>query len=224
MLGTGLSFRTTRWLRWRFWRCYHGLRTDLQGLALRDGAEIIERRSRRSMLALFRRRVKRFFRENRDFQLLNRHGGRAHAVASVPRESVAALLDGNLSALIPDGRPGVDAATSGVHLRSAEQRQAAWWECGETRLPVTVVRQATPSRQLRWLPRRFAAGLRQQWFAGHSVLLRRIATPRPLAIVRSRRAQGATGELLIVERRPDCQPLDAFLAELANRDAACRAG
>jgi tRNA A-37 threonylcarbamoyl transferase component Bud32 len=179
-----LSRHATLRDRWRFWRRYLAARDDLRLPSPRDAALEIFRRAWAHCRRVARSRDRRCWRSNRDFRRVDTPHGRVYAAADVPPEHVAALAND------PEGP-----------LRAFRHRPAKLSHPSvvvQAELPTTAGRMTVAYKRSRpkhwwkaplaWLrtPRALAA-----WRLAHALLVRGIATARPLLVHQSkRRGQG----------------------------------
>jgi len=189
-LGAAWRGRASRGEVWRFWMEYLRLRSDLRLADPREAAARIAARIGRQARRIARSRDKRSLRNNRDFFALRTPSASGHAVAEVPRgglrQWLAApdrLLQQNAHRPIKLTHRNVvveaEFALTGRPVRVAFKRVRAknWW------------------KSLLFLFRRSPAI--NAWRRGHSLLLRGIATSRPLAVCQKRRF-GLRGDSYLV--------------------------
>lgn len=167
--------------RWRFWRTYLKCRPELALADRRMAAESVERHGREYARRLHRQRDKRSLRTNRDFVVIRRPGGQAHGVAEVNPSQLARWIEQspdewlwqNVDRAVKLGHSSVvvvaDLELGGVSRRVALKRFRLrdWWKA------------------FKGLFRHGRA--RRAWCAGHALLQRQIATPRPVALWEPRR-------------------------------------
>ena len=183
MLAGGVLQRTSTRDRLRFWRAYLRARTDLpigcphRRTARQRGAQIHEQAQQRIRRVMASRDV-RALGTNRDFYRLVAPHGRAHAVVDVPRavlEQFAREPDRALAR-------GVDRP-----LKLGHRSVVVETTCPLVDGPVpAVLKRERPRGGLKSLlaPLRRPRALRA-WRMGHALLVRGIATPRPLAVCRT---------------------------------------
>lgn len=169
---------------WRFWRAYLAERPDLPSPGLRSGGREIAARvwARRRRIA--RSRDRRSLGDNREFYRLATAAAFGHAVADFPRDEFERLL------AAPD-RP----LAEGVHrpLKLAHRSVVVQAELplasGQVRVAYKRVRAKNWWKALAFFLRRSPA--LDAWQLGHALLLRGIATARPLMVCeRTRFGQG----------------------------------
>lgn len=217
MLNSGCLDKVSDRERARFWREYLQHRPDLGRIdARRAGAEIVARSSRYALRNL-RRRDERAVRNNRDFQIIRRAWGQAHAVRDLDASTLAAILDdpealflGHLhhplkishgSVVVRIDLPLSSKPSSLVVKRI---RAKTWWK----RL-LAVVRG----------PRVLGA-----WRIGQALRQRGIATARPLAVSVVQRSVFQREGYLVTEWVADAQNLHLYAWQLAKRPASDRQG
>jgi len=187
MLGSACADLATQSDQWRFWRAYVAERPELREerkLARRIAASIPHRRRR-----VARSRDRRALKTNRDFYFCRSGRSRAWAVSDLARERLTRLLEdpgqlltGNLHRVFKLSHRSVvvqaelPLATAEVSVAYKRVRPRNWWK--------TVLHYFRRNPAL------------EAWHYGHALLLRGIATARPLAVVeRPRRGLPAEGYL-----------------------------
>ncbi|HJT31169.1 MAG TPA: lipopolysaccharide kinase InaA family protein [Pirellulales bacterium] len=186
MLGAAWSAIASRSDCWRFWRAYLRERpelrlADMRRTALQLIGRIGERRRR-----VARGRDRRSLGENRDFYRLREDGAAANAVRDLPADQLKRLLADPCEPLVNglhrpyklahrsvvvEGRLPLDGETTRVAYKRVRPKN--WWKA------------------LLFCFRRSPA--LEAWYFGHALLLRGIATARPLAVI-ERRWFGLRGE------------------------------
>ena len=186
MLGASWAHCASRSDAWRFWRAYLRQRPELflpdARLAALELVERIAKRRRR----VARGRDRRSLRTNRDFYRIARRNSSGHAVADFPRDEFERLLAD------PD-RP----LQAGAHrpLKLAHRSVVVQTELplgqGGVRVAYKRVRAKNWWKTLAFFLGRSPA--MEAWYLGHALLLRGIATARPLALCESRK-RGLRGD------------------------------
>jgi len=179
-LGAAWRGRASRGEIWRFWREYLRQRSDLRLADPRAAAAQIAARMGRRARRIARTRDKRSLRDNRDFVALRAASARGHAVAEVPRDELRRWLAD------PD-RPLRQNAHRPIKLthRSVVVEAQLPLAGGLVRVAFKRVRAKNWWKSLLFLFRRSRA--MDAWRLGHALLLRGIATSRPLAVCQRRR-------------------------------------
>ncbi len=180
MLNAAWRERTRRSDRLRFWRIYLAERPELELPEERAAVAQLERASRDYSRRVARRRDKRALRTNRDFAALGGPLGEAHGVADLSRTELSRLLEDPEELL-----------RRNLH-RPVKLSRTKWIVRAELPLddrPVRVAYQRYRPRnrwKAFWGIFRRSRALRG-WRLGHALLLRGIATARPLAVCDVRR-------------------------------------
>lgn len=186
MLGAAWSAIASRSDCWRFWRAYLCERPELQvvdmrRIALQLVGRIGERRRR-----VARGRDRRSLGENRDFYRLRTGGAAAFAVRDLPADDFQRLLADPRGPLV-----------NGLHRPYKLAHRSVVVEgrlpLGDktTRVAYKRVRPKNWWKALLFCFRRSPA--LEAWYFGHALLLRGIATARPLTVI-ERRWFGLRGE------------------------------
>lgn len=165
---------------WRFWRAYLAERPELQSPGIRPGGREIAARiwARRRRIA--RSRDRRSLGDNREFYRLATPAAEGHAVADFPRIEFQRLL------AAPD-RP----LAEGVHcpLKLAHRSVVVQAElplaAGAVRVAYKRIRAKNWWKALVFFLCRSPA--LDAWYLGHALLLRGIATARPLVVCETTR-------------------------------------
>lgn len=195
---------------WRFWLAYVAARPELTdaGAVWRQIAERVPVDRRR----VARRRDRRAMKTNRDFYTLRQAGSRGYAVTDVARDTLAQLIE-NPSAPLVDNLHDVYKLShrsvvvqaplplnqSALHVAYKRVRPRNWWK--------TLLHYFRRSPAL------------DAWHYGHALLLRGIATARPLLVIeRSRFGLPAEG-FLATEWIEGAKNLHVYCWELAGRSA-----
>lgn len=186
MLGSAWSALASRSDCWRFWRAYLRERPELRLADMRRTALQLVGRIGARRRRIARGRDRRSLADNRDFYRLRADGAAAIAVRDVPPNELLRLLGDPRRPLV-DGvhRPYKLAHRSVV----VEGRLSLGGEA--TRVAYKRVRAKNWWKALLFCFRRSPA--LQAWYFGHALLLRGIATARPLAVI-ERRWFGLRGE------------------------------
>jgi tRNA A-37 threonylcarbamoyl transferase component Bud32 len=166
--------------RWRFWRTYLACRPDLDLPDRRLAAAWVDRRGREVCRQVHRRRDKRSLQANRDFTAIRGAGGEVHGIGELLREALIRWLQDpedlvrrNLDRPVKLGHSSImvqaelPLATGTCRVALKRYCPRNWW------------------RAVRGVLRSSRA--RRGWYAGHALLQRRIATPRPIALCEPRR-------------------------------------
>ncbi len=167
-----LTYSSPR-LRRRFWKRYLALRPELKLDSPRQAAAEIERRTDRFARRLVRGRDKRCWRDNRHFYAMHAFGAQGHAVTDLSKEACAQLLvdpeeplrayrhePEKLSHTSVVVRGGLSLASGPTAVAYKRVRVKRWWK-----------------RRLGWFRRNRAL---TAWYWGHALLLRGVATARPV--------------------------------------------
>jgi tRNA A-37 threonylcarbamoyl transferase component Bud32 len=208
ILNRWFMLRSERNDRLRFWRAYCAeTKNRLPVSEIRRLARAVERGTLASNLRFWRGLDARCLGANRHFRRLRGASMIGHAVADLPPEALAPLLadpdapfarpgaavlkKSRSSAVVEFDLPGPDGPRRVVYKRFTVTRWSDPW--------TTLFR---PSPALR------------SYVMGHALLLRRLPTPRPLAVWhRYRRGLPHEGYLL-AEKAPDALDLLAFVNHL----------
>lgn len=217
MLGAACSILASRADQCRFLRAYFSERPDLTGSA--SGWRAMAGQIARSIPARKRRvarsRDKRSRRSNRDFYQRAQGAATALAVADLPAERLALLLRSPQALLFENiHRPFK------LSHRSMVVRAKLALERGETEVAYKRVRHRNWWKTLLHYFRRNAA--LAAWHHGHALLLRGIATARPLAVIEQQRFGLPAEGYLATEWIAGARNLHAYGWELAARPAAER--
>jgi tRNA A-37 threonylcarbamoyl transferase component Bud32 len=177
---------------WRFWKEYLRGRPDLKLADARAAAATIARRIGRQARRTARRRDQRSLRENRDFIAMRTPLASGHAVADVPRDELRRLLADPERLLRQNAHRPIKLTHRSVVVEAHFPLAA-----GPTRVAFKRVRAKNWWKSLLFLFRRSRA--MAAWQRGHSLLLRGIATARPLAVCERRRFGGRADSYLVSE-------------------------
>jgi tRNA A-37 threonylcarbamoyl transferase component Bud32 len=209
VLNRWFTLRSERTDRLRFWRAYCALGNNrLHRSEIRQRARSLERTTLASNLRFWRGLDRRCLGASRHFQKLRGPGVAGYAVADLPAQTLTPLLTDPDA---PFQRPGV------VHKRSRSSavvefdlpgpegsRRVVCKRFAVTRWSDSLARLVWPSPALR------------SYVMGHGLLLRRLPTPRPLAVWhRYRRGLPCEGYLL-TEKAPDTLELLSFVNHLTS--------
>jgi serine/threonine protein kinase len=200
---------------WRFWLEYARNRPDLKLADIKAGAKEIARRIPIRRRRIARGRDGRAGRANRDFYRLRVGRATAWAVCDVPRAALRSLAAAPERLLLGNmGRPyklahrsvvvraEMDSGGAAAAVAYKRVRAKNWWKA--------ILFLFCPSPA--W----------QAWRHGHSLLLRGIATARPLAVI-ERRWWGLRGEsYLATEWIEGAVNLHVYAWRLADRPHAER--
>ncbi len=225
LLNRWFSLRSQRTDRLRFWREYQASpsrkrkrRAELS-FANASGSEKIadlERRTLTSNLLMWRKLDLRCLRNNRHFRRVCAGSIVGHAVADLPNETLATLLSdpdapfewpnsivlkrSQSSAVVEFDLPGPNGPRRVIYKRFAVTRWSDPW---------TAFFRPAPALR--------------SYVMGHGLLLRRLSTPRPLAVWHRYRHGLAHEGYLLTEKVPDALNLRSFLDHLHTLPAAqCR--
>ncbi len=180
MLGAAWWRHASQSDRWRFWRIYLAERPELAlDHPQRAALEIFERIWRRRR-KVARGRDRRSLRNNREFYSLRGATTAGHAVADLPREEFERLLADPDAPLQAGAHRPLKLAHRSVVVQS-ELRLAG----GVTQVAYKRVRAKSWSKALAFLFRSSPAI--EAWYLGQALLLRGIATARPLMVCEKRR-------------------------------------
>jgi len=176
MLGSAMLDRTTAIERFRFLTHYARHRADLPHFAAQDLGTALEDRCLVESQRVVRSRDTRPLRDNRDFRDLRRRGVIAHAVREMTAGELEQLAD----------QPELPLQAGFDHPLKLGRRSVVVKSeiaCGGRFLPVAYKRCRPKSgwKALFSLWRPSAA--KSAWLVGHALLVRGIATARPLAVV-----------------------------------------
>lgn len=175
MLGASWAGFASRIDAWRFWRAYLSERPELRSPGANRGAQEIAARIWRRRRRIARSRDRRSLGANREFYRLEAPAAKGHAVADFPRAEFARLLES------PDRL-----LAAGVHrpLKLAHRSVVVQVElplaAGAVRVAFKRVRAKNWWKALAFFLGRSPA--LDAWRLGHALLLRGIATARPLAV------------------------------------------
>lgn len=180
MLGSAWATLATRTDYVRFWRAYLRERPELRLADARAAARQLWRRIGQRRRRVARGRDKRSLADNRSFYRLRQRNAAAIAVADFPRDELARMLvDPREPLLAGLHRPcklahrsvvvetELSLAGQAAHVAYKRVRAKNWWKA------VLFWFRPSPAREA--------------WYFGHALLLRGIATARPLALVERRR-------------------------------------
>lgn len=186
MLGAAWSAIASRSDCWRFWRAYLRERPELRLADMRRTAlQLIDRiGERRRRVA--RGRDRRSLGENRDFYRLREDGAAANAVRDLPADQLQRLLADPCEPLVNGLHRPYKLAHRSVVVEGRLPLGGA-----ATRVAYKRVRAKNWWKALLFCFRRSPA--LEAWYFGHALLLRGIATARPLAVI-ERRWFGLRGE------------------------------
>ena len=179
MLGSAWFTIASRTDCWRFWLAYLRERPELPLADVRGAARRLARRIGQRRRRVARGRDRRSLAGNRDFYRLRTGGSAAIAVADFPRDELRRLLD--------DPRQPLAA---NLHLPCKLAHRSVVVEAclplaGEpVRVAYKRVRPKNWWKMLLFCFRRSPAW--EAWYFGHALLLRGIATARPLAVIEPR--------------------------------------
>jgi tRNA A-37 threonylcarbamoyl transferase component Bud32 len=237
VLNRWFMLRSNRTDRLRFWHAYEEARRqaggDVPGVhasangkgtgdanhgTTRKTIRDLERRSLASNVQFWRRLDRRSRSKSRHFRRLSTPEVSGHAVADLPAEALAPLLANPdapfespgavvlkrspSSAVVELDLPTADGVRRVIYKRFAVTR---WTD------PWTALVRPTPALR--------------SYVLGHSLLLRHVPTPRPLAVWHRRRLGLLHEGYLITEKVPDAVDLRGCLALLDSRpEAERRAG
>lgn len=180
MLGAAWWRHASQSDRWRFWRIYLAERPELAlDHPQRAALEIFERIWRRRR-KVARGRDRRSLRNNREFYCLSGATTAGHAVTDLPREEFERLLADPDAPLQAGAHRPLKLAHRSVVVQS-ELRLTR----GMTQVAYKRVRAKSWSKALAFLFRSSPA--MEAWYLGQALLLRGIATARPLLVCEKRR-------------------------------------
>jgi tRNA A-37 threonylcarbamoyl transferase component Bud32 len=179
-LGAAWLGQATMGEVWRFWREYVRQRGDLKFTDARRTAAMIARRIGRMARRTARSRDKRSLRDNRDFLPLRTSSAAGHAVADVPRDELRRWLADPACLLRQNAHRPIKLTHRSVVVEAEFPLSA-----GPTRVAFKRGRAKNWWKSLLFLFRRSRA--MAGWQRGHSLLLRGIATARPLAVCETKR-------------------------------------
>ena len=175
MLGASWAGQASLSEAWRFWRTYLGERPELPSPGLRRGAREIAARiwARRRRIA--RSRDRRALGDNREFYRLAGLAAQGHAVTDFPYAEFKRLL-AEPERLLADG---VHRPLKLAHRSVVVQAELSL-ASGAVRVAYKRVRAKNWWKALAFFLRRSPA--LDAWRLGHALLLRGIATARPLVV------------------------------------------
>jgi serine/threonine protein kinase len=211
LLNRWFSLRSQQTDRLRFWRVYESTLNPLPG-----AVDDLERRTLISNLLMWRKLDRRCLRTNRHFRRVCVGSVAGHAVADFTNEALAPLLSdpdapfewpnsillkrSPSSAVVEFDLPGPNGPRRVIYKRFAVTRWSDPW--------TAIVRPAPALRS---------------YVMGHGLLLRRLPTPRPLAVWHCYRHGLAHEGYLLTEKVADALNLRSFLDHLHTLPAAqCR--
>ncbi len=179
MLGSAWAALASRSDYGRFWRAYLTERPELRLADVRTAARGLWRQIGQRRRRVARGRDKRSLVDNRSFYRIVRGDARAIAVAEFPRGDLGQLLDDPQLPLLRGLHQPCKLAHRNVvvetelalagqrtHVAYKRVRPKNWWKAVLFRFRPSPAREA--------------------WYFGHALLLRGIATARPLALVERR--------------------------------------
>lgn len=196
MLESQWRGRVSDRLHWRFWRAYLLARADLQLDRRAAALEIVERCSEYTC-SVARRRDKRSLATNGDFYRLATPTCIGHAVADVPRKTLVKWMEE-----CAHGRHDAHLAERDAHVTRIYPKPRSWRD---------------------WIARLFRGHpAKRDWRMAHSLLLRGIATPRPLAACLPRgMSQRFRPGYLAIESIPEAVTLQEYLTNPCHRRRDC---
>jgi tRNA A-37 threonylcarbamoyl transferase component Bud32 len=175
MLNAGWWERTSRSERLRFWITYLGERPDLVIPDRRAAIEGLELDTWRYARKIACRRDRRAMWINRDFAALAGPASRLHAVADLDEAELARMLNDPEDLLWENlARP--------VKLGHTTLAVRGELDCGGRRVAVLYKRYRPRNWWKAFLARFRHSRAVRSWRGGHSLLLRGIATARPVAV------------------------------------------
>lgn len=180
MLGAAWRRHASQADHWRFWRLYLAERPELSIDDPRRAALDVFERIGGQRRKVARGRDRRSLRNNREFYRMSGARTTGHAVADLPREEFERLLADPDAPLQAGAHRPLKLAHRSVVVQS-ELRLAG----GATQAAYKRVRAKNWVKALAFLFRRSAA--MEAWYLGHALLLRGIATARPLLVCEKRR-------------------------------------
>ncbi len=221
VLGRWFVIRSNRSDRLRFWRAYLKSRRNWDSRELRRPtgclARELERLSWESNLGFWRARDARCLANNRYYQRVGRGGVAGHAVRTLDRDALAALL----------ADPDAPFRRDGVRLIKDSRSSTV------AELDVTVGGVVTPAVYKRfrvtawgdpWLALVRPTGALRSWVMGQGLRERCLPSPKPLAVLhRLDRGRPAEGYLL-VEKVPEARDLKRWVTDLGQAPEAERRG
>ena len=202
-------------------RCWHGYCAELRGERLRLGsrratlhldvradARDLERRTVASNLRFWRSHDRRCLGTNRYFRRVGGPELVGHAVADLPPEALAPLLEGPDAPFRGEGvtvlKDSVSSSVVEFDLPTAQgPRRVIYKRFALTRWSDPLVALVRPTPALR------------SYVLGHGLRLRGLPTPRPLAVWHRVRYGLRHEGYLLTEKVPDALDLAAFVGRLA---------
>lgn len=176
MLLAAVDRIATRTMRLRFWHHYIDARDDLRGLDSAVAAADIVRRSRSWIRSLARHRDKRVMATNRDFYRCHVAGGRGHAVRDYDVGQLRQLIESPQQLIERNLELPLKISHSSIVVEADVPLSGTLQHALYKRIGVTNI--------TKWLTSFFRQSRAEQsWRLGHALLVRGIATARPLAVV-----------------------------------------
>lgn len=210
MLGSACSEFATRSDYWWFWRAYLRGRPELRSLDIRRTARELSVRIGQRRRHVARGRDRRSLRDNRDFYRLRSAGAAASAVADFPGDDLRRLLH-------DPRRPLVDHLQRPCKLAHRSVVVEGWLARGGEQTHVAYKRVRPKNwwkAVLFWFRRSPAL---EAWQFGHALLLRGIATARPLAVIERRQWGLRSESYLATQWIEGALNLHLYASRLADR-------
>ncbi|MBX7167369.1 MAG: hypothetical protein K1X74_13650 [Pirellulales bacterium] len=185
MLLSAMHLHATPAMLARFWERYRAERPELDGSDAPLEAQRIVKLAHGMALRLLDRRDRRVWRENREYYRVANRQGVAYAAASVPRERVASLLANPQAPFRAHRDAPIKISHSSLIVRGTENWGDSPWTLAYKRY--------RPRTTLKWLLALAGArAARRDWYWGHALAARKIATARPLVLVLPRHERSAS--------------------------------
>ena len=215
MLAAACSAWATTSDMWRCFRAYIKERPDLQPCDWRELGRRVARAIPKRKRRIARSRDKRSLRSNRDFYRHSNGRSRALAVGDLPRAELALLVDR------PSG-PLLDNAHRPYKLSHRSIVVQAELTLGAGRA-VVAYKRVRPRNWWKTLLHYFRRNpALEAWYYGHALLLRGIATARPLAVIERKRLGLPAESYLATQWIAGASNLHVYGWQLAERPPAER--
>jgi tRNA A-37 threonylcarbamoyl transferase component Bud32 len=232
MLNRWFALRASRTDRYRFWRAYCQARrrmrgrwpggacyqlglTAANGLAFRDSARDLERRTWRSNLRFWRHRDRRCLVTNRYYYRLQSEAVVGCALRDLDPGVMASLLTDPDA---PFRQPGV------IFLKNSRSSTVVEFDlpAGGIVRRVIYKRFCVTAWSDPWLSLLRRSPALRSWINGHGLRERCLTTARPLAVFHRRRGLLAYEGYLLTEKIAGGEDLHRFLAGLAEKEESER--